>query len=65
MLRSRVLSWGAFSTDNWLPVRRLGTRTPHSRLVRLRNFIVISLLSLALWAAIWGAVHSLTWAALR
>lgn len=62
---SRILFWGAFSPDDWLPVRRLGKHTLHPRLVRLRSFIVISLLALALWATIWGAVHALALALLR
>jgi hypothetical protein len=31
----------------------------HARLIRLRNFIVITLLTLGLWAAIWKTVASL------
>jgi hypothetical protein len=57
MQDSWVLLWGAFSADDWLPVRRLGNRTLHPRLVRLGSFIVVSLLALAAWAAIWWAVR--------
>jgi hypothetical protein len=56
MLDTSVLLWGAFSTDNWPQVRPLGKRALHPRLVRLMSFVVIVLLSLALWAAIWRAV---------
>ena len=64
MLDSWVLLWGAFSADDWLPVRRLGNRTLHPRLVRLGSFIVVSLFALALWGAIWGVVHALASAVL-
>ena len=57
MLDSWVLFWGAFSADDWLPVRRLGKRTMNPRLLRLRSFIVVSLLALALWGAIRWAVR--------
>lgn len=63
MLNSKVL-WGAYSGDRRRSVEPLAKRAVHPRLVRLRNFIVITLASLALWAAIWVAVKTLASAAL-
>jgi hypothetical protein len=65
LLDKKVLLWGAFSADDWPLVRRIGKRALHPRLVRLTSLIVISLLALALWVAIWGAVKTLAWAVLR
>ena len=65
MLDRKALLWGAFSADDWPRARWLGKRAIQQLLVRLRIFLVISLLSLALWAAIWGVVRALASAGLR
>jgi hypothetical protein len=47
-----------FSGDR-LPVRPLGERALHPRVIRLASLIVVSLVALALSTAIWGAVYLL------
>jgi len=60
MLDSGVLLEGAHSADD-----RLWFRAPVRQLVRVPPLIVVLLLSLGLWAAIWGVVGSLASAVLR
>jgi hypothetical protein len=54
-----LLEGRPYSSEDWLPVRPLGKRALHPRLVRLASLIVISLLSLGLWVAISKAVISI------
>ena len=50
--------------DRWLPAQSFGKRAPHDRLGTGAALIVVSFLSLGVWAAIWAAVASLFSAAL-
>ena len=53
-VEARVLSDGVY---DWRRMRPLGEPVVLSRLARLRSLIVVTLLSLGLWAAaIWAAV---------
>jgi hypothetical protein len=48
----------AYSSEDWLPVRPLGKRAFHPRLIRVASLVVIVLVSLGLWVAIWEVVAS-------
>ena len=52
LVESRVLFKGAYSVDWRLPAQ------PHLRPIRIEALIVVSLLSLGLWVAIWEGVSS-------
>ena len=58
MLNGLSIKLRDFPSDR-LPVRPLGERALHPRLIRLASLIVISLLSLGLWVAISEAVYLL------
>jgi hypothetical protein len=65
LVDSKFVLHGPHSVDDrWPPAQPFGKRVPHRRLDEGPTLIVISLLSLGLWAAIWGAVASLFSAAL-
>jgi hypothetical protein len=59
MLESKVLSAGAYSADDRPPIRPLKKRAPYPRMDKRPALMVVLLLSLGLWAAIWGVVASL------
>ena len=61
----RSSAGGAYSADD-RPAARLLVKPPlHERLARLRSVFVISLLMLAAWATVWGAVYLLNLTGLR
>jgi hypothetical protein len=56
----KVLSPGAYAIDDrMLPAQPFGNCAPHPRLDTGAYLIVTVLLSLGVWAAIWGTVASL------
>jgi hypothetical protein len=60
LMDGKVLSTGAYSVgDCTLLARPFGKRAPHHRLDAGAYLIMTVLLSLGVWAAIWGAVASL------
>jgi len=60
----QILSKGVYS--DWVsPARPLRERVLHPRLIKVASLIVISLLALALWVALWDTVASLASLALR
>jgi hypothetical protein len=66
LVDSKIVSHDSYSVDDrWPPAQPFGKRLPHGRLDTGATLIVVSLLSLGLGAAIWGAVASLFSAALR
>jgi hypothetical protein len=60
---SKFWSKDAYPTNDRLPVRSIGKRTPDHRLDTGVFLMVVLLLSLGLWAAIWKAVTSMSAAA--
>ena len=65
MRDGKFLLWGASSGDDQPLVRPLGKRAVYPRLDARTSLIVVLLLSLGLWAAIWGVVTSFASAVLR
>ena len=64
-MESKVRSHGAYSVNDWrLWAEPLEESTSYDRPDTGSYLVLISLLSLGLWAAIWGAVASLFSAAL-
>jgi hypothetical protein len=61
----RTLWERVYSEDNLPPVRTLGERAVHRRLIRAASLIVISLSSIGLWVAICDSIAALTSAVLR
>jgi len=60
LMDSKILSHGAYSADDCtLLVQPFGKRAPDHRLDTGAYLIMTVLLSLGVWAAIWGAVASL------
>jgi hypothetical protein len=60
LMNGKVLSLGAYSVnDRTLPAQPFEKRAPHHRLGTGASLIVTVLLSLGVWATIWGAVTSL------
>jgi hypothetical protein len=55
--RRRILLEGAWRAHDPPFVRSLGARAPETRLSRAASSIVILVLSLGLWVAIWEALH--------
>jgi hypothetical protein len=55
--RRRILLEGAWRACDPPFVRSLGARAPQRRLSRAASSIVILVLSLGLWVAIWEALH--------
>jgi hypothetical protein len=55
----RVLIEGVYAADGRPRMSWLRWRFDHTRLIRLRSFIVITLSALGLWAAVWQIVASL------
>ena len=53
----RILLEGAWRAHDPPFVRSLGARAPETRLSRAASSIVILVLSLGLWVAIWEALH--------
>jgi hypothetical protein len=65
LVESKIVLQSAYSVDDRRPpVQPFGKRVPHRRLDTGATLIVVSLLSLGVWAAIWGAVAALFSAAL-
>jgi hypothetical protein len=65
LVDSNAVLHGTYSVDDrWLPAELFEKRAPYDRPGTGTYLIVISLLSLGLWAAIWGAIASLFSAAL-
>jgi hypothetical protein len=65
LVDSKIVLHDAYSVDDrWPPAQSFGRRAPHHRLGTGAALIVVSFLSLGVWAAIWGAVASLFSAAL-
>jgi hypothetical protein len=65
LVDSKILLHDAFSVDDRRPpAQRFGKRATHHRLGTGTTLILVSLLSLGVWAVIWGAVASLFSAAL-
>ena len=65
LVDSKVVLQDAHSVDDrWLPAESFRKRARHDRLGTGAALIVVSFLSLGVWAAIWGAVASLFSAAL-
>jgi hypothetical protein len=57
LVDSKTVLHDAYSVDDrWLPAQSFRKRAPHHRLGTGATLIVVSLLSLGVWAAIWGAV---------
>jgi hypothetical protein len=57
LVDGKILSQDAYSADDqWPPAQLFGKGAPHHRLDTGGILIVISLLSLGLWATIWGAI---------
>src|SRR5262245_44597698 len=66
LVNSKIALHVAYSVDDrWPPAQPLRARTPHHRPETGASLIVVLLLSLGLWAAIWGTVASLGSAVLR
>jgi len=64
LVYGQILSKGSYS--DWVsPAQSLRERVLHPRLIRVASLIVISLLALALWLAIWDTVASLASVVLR
>lgn len=61
----KIRSHSAYSLDRRLPAEPFEKRAPYDRPDTGAYLIVISLLSLGFWAAIWAAVASLASALLR
>jgi hypothetical protein len=59
LVNSRVLREAAPSPADQPSARLLVRGSLHPRLIRSTSFIVISLLALGLWVAIWEAVTSM------
>jgi hypothetical protein len=60
LMDGKVLSPGAYSVnDRTLPAQPFEERAPHYRLDAGASLIVTVVLSLGIWATIWGAVTSL------
>jgi hypothetical protein len=56
----KIVLHAAYSVDDrWWPAQPFGKRASDDRLDTGVSLIVVSLLSLGLWAAIWGTVASL------
>jgi hypothetical protein len=55
--RRRILLEGAWRAHDPPFVRSLDARVPETRLCRAASSIVILVLSLGLWVAIWEALH--------
>jgi hypothetical protein len=59
LMDSKILSQGAYSVNDRMPTRPVEKRASYDRPDTGTALIVTLLLSLGLWATIWGSVTSL------